>query len=266
MLTKFDNRYILPRMPALKKSLEKLGLNKNEVSVMAVLLASGPMLVATIAQEARLNRTTTYGVLKALVRDGLVATSKKRGADRFESIAPEQLPSYVERRREALAGTIAEVKEIVPQLKLLRSKGRSLPKVRFFEGEEGVRQAYEDTLGNNKEMRLRDITGVDAVFNRLGEKWVRSYMKKRADLGISCTDLAPESEWARKSKADDGKYLRTTKFLPAQYGFDAELSIYDDKVGIFSYSQEHPVALIIEDAIISDMMKKLFACLERTAI
>jgi len=75
-------------------------------------------------------------------------------------------------------------------------------------------------------------------------------------------DLAPESEWARKSKADDEKYLRVTKFLPAQYGFDAEISLYDNKVGIFSYAKENPVALIIEDDTISDAMRKLYAFIE----
>lgn len=232
---------------------------------MVVLLENGLMLVAAIAKTAGLNRSTTYGVLKLLSDKGLVSSIKRGVMVRYQSIAPDQLPAYIERRREILAETKQQVLELVPQLKLLRSKWKSLPKVQFFEGAEGVKQAYEDTLDNNKGKLLKDISGVDAAFRRLGSDWTKYYLQKRARMGIRCIDLAPESIQARKNKMDDEKYLRTTKFLPAQYGFEAELALYDNKVGIFSYAQENPVALIIEDDTVSDMMQKLFDYLETVA-
>lgn len=252
-------------LPPLKKALETIGLNKNEVAVLLVLLERGPSIVSTIAKAAGLNRSTTYGVLKLLSDKGLASSVKKEGVVRYQSIAPDQLPGYIERRRDVLAETKQQVAELVPQLKLLRSKGNTLPKVQFFEGEEGVKQAYEDTIENNKGKTLRDITGVDSIFRRLGEEWVQYYLKKRVRAGICCTDLAPESEWARKVKADEKKYLLNMKFLPAEAAFDGEVDIYDNKVAIFSYSQENPIALIIEDDTVSDMMKKIFDCLEKVA-
>ncbi len=251
--------------PAVTKALKDIGLSDKEVAVLVVLLEHGSMLVSAIAKQAKINRTTAYGLLKELMAKSLVSQVKKEGADRFQSIAPELLPAYIERRRDLLAESKKTVEEAVPQIKLLRTKGKSLPKVQFFEGAEGVQQAYEDTLENNKGKKLYDITGVDAAYRNLDPKFVDYYLSKRAKLGIECIDLAPESEWAHKSKADDNKYLRTTKLLPPQYKFDAELSIYDNKVGIFSYAQKNPVALIIEDDTISDMMKKLFDYMESTA-
>lgn len=252
-------------MPQLKKALETIGLSNNELAVLLVLLKDSPLYVARIACEAKLNRTTTYGVLKLLADRGLVSMDKKKGATRYQSIAPDQLPAHIERRRDTLAETKQQIAKLLPQLQLLRSKGKVLPKVQFFEGKDGVMQAYEDTIDNNKEKFLRDITGIDAVYTKLDQKFVQYYLAKRARLGVRCIDLVPESEWGRASKAQDDKYLRTTKFLPAESDFDAELSIYDNKVGIFSYSQENPMAILIEDETISHMMKKLFDCLEQSA-
>ncbi|MBI2025611.1 hypothetical protein HYT04_02390 [Candidatus Kaiserbacteria bacterium] len=252
-------------LPSLKKALETIGLNKNELAVLVVLLENSPKLVSTIARTAKLNRSTTYGVLKLLSDKGLASSVRKKGVIRYQSIVPDQLPGYIERRRDILAETKQQIAELVPQLNLLRSKGETLPKVQFFEGEEGMKQAYEDTLENNKGKLLKDISGIDAAFRRLGENWATYYLKKRSRLGIKASVLAPEGEWARKAKTDDTKYLRTTKFLPAKYGFDAELALYDNKIGIFSYARENPIALIIEDSTISDMMQKLFDCLETVA-
>lgn len=252
-------------MPAsLITSLRGIGLNINESVVLGVLLRGGSMYASRVGKEARLNRTTTYGILNELIEKGLVSKVKARSATQFQAISPELLPDYIAKRREDLKNREQELREAIPQLQLLRSKAHVLPKVQFFEGEEGVKQAYEDTLENNHEKYLRDITGVDAVFTRLGEKWVKYYQEKRTDFGIRCTDIAPESEWSKTSRGDDAKYLRTTRFLPAKYGFDAEISIYDNKVGIFSYAKENPVAVLIEDDTIADTMKKLFDYIEST--
>ena len=251
--------------PPLKKALETIGLNKNEVAILLVLLESGPMFVATIARAAKINRSTAYGVLKLLSDKGLASSIKKKGVVRYQSIAPEQLPGFIERRRDAPAGTKQKITARVPRLKLLRTKGKVLPRGQVFEGKEGVKQAYEDTIENNAGKLLKDISGVDAAVRTLGEDWANYYWKKRVKFGIKCIDLAPESEWARKIQVNDTKHLRTTKFLPAQYGFDAELALYDKKVGIFSYAQANPIALIIEDDTVSDMMQKLFDCLETVA-
>ena len=246
-------------LPILKSALENTGLTGKQTAVLGVLLENGgSMLVASIARAAKLNRTTTYDILKELVDKGLASRVKKEGAFRYQSIAPESLPSYVERRRDALEESKRELAELVPQIKLMQSKGRALPKVQFFEGREGMQQAYEDVLVNNNEKILRGITGMDAVYANFDIAWVEYFLKKRTRLGIHCIDLVPETEGGKRSKADDEKYFRTTKFLPQKYNFEGDISIYDNKVAIVSYARENPVAVIIEDDAIATMMKQVF--------
>ena len=254
-------------MPAsLIKSLRGLGLSISESVVLGILLQHGSMYASRVAKLARLNRTTTYGVLGELIEKGLVSKVQSRTATQYQAIPPEMLPAYAAKKRAEMVEHEKDLRDAIPNLLFLREKARVFPKVQFFEGEEGVKQAYEDTLENNPEKFLRDITGVDGVFTRFGDKWVQYYMDKRSKLGIRCTDLAPDSDWARKSKEDDGKYLRTTKLLPTEYFFDAEIALYGDKVGIFSYAKENPVAILIEDETISHAMKQLFDFIESKAI
>ena len=251
--------------PVIRKALKEIGLSDKESAVLLVLIEKGPLYAAAISKAAKLNRTTAYGILKELSSKGLVSQIKRDGADQWQSIAPELLPGYIERRRDALTESSKAVENALPQIKLLRTKGKALPKVQFFEGVDGLKQAYEDTLENNKEKRLRDITGIDAAFNLFDAAWIEYYLKKRAKLGVQCVDLVPDTDWGHKSKLDDEKYIRTTKFLPREHGFDAEVSIYDNKVGIFSYAENNPVAILIEDDTISHMMKTLFDFMAKNA-
>lgn len=246
-------------IPALKTGLESLGLNEKQIAVLSVLLKKGqPILVSSIAHAADLNRTTTYDILKELGGKGLVSHVERRGAMRYQAIAAELLPAYVERRREQLKETKERFEQAIPQLKLLQAHGNTLPQVQFFEGLEGVKQAYEDTLENNKEKKLFDFTGTDAIYQKMGTEWLEYYWKKRSRLGIECSVLAPDTEWSRLMQSEDRKYKRTTRLISKEFPFESEIDIYDDKVGIFTFSQERPIAVIIQDSTINSTLKAFF--------
>lgn len=249
--------------PTIKRALESIGLGDKEVRVLLVLLENGPMFAAAVARAAKLNRTTTYGILKELASKGLVSSSSG-AATKYQSIAPELLPAYIERRGNELLEMQKQVSEVVPQLKLLRAKGKILPKVQFFEGKEGIEQAYEDKLMNNQSKIIYEFTGMDAGYDKLGPKFVEYYLKKRTGLRIHSEYIATDTPFARKEALEDEKYLRKVKFIPPQYAMETEISIYDNKVSLTSFSAENPVTILIEDENLARTMKTLFDYIEST--
>ena len=245
-------------MPQLKKALEALGLSPKQISVMVFLLETGPSHVATIARSSKLNRTTAYGLLKELAELGLVTSAKQRGVLRYQSITPELLPSYIERKGKDLLDTKEEIAKLVPQIKLMRSKAHVLPKVQFFEGKEGIEQAYVDKLENNKAKVIYEFTGMDTTYEKLGASFADYYVKKRTGLKIKSEYIAPDTSFARKAAEDDEKYYRQVKFIPEQYKMDTEISVYDNKVSMTSFSGENPVTILIEDGNLARTMKNIF--------
>ena len=251
-------------MPQLKKALDTLGLGDKEVRVMMMLLETGASPVASIARAAKLNRTTAYGILKTLAESGLVTSSEQRGVLRYQSITPELLPAYIERRGKELLDTKEEVVKIIPQIKLMRSKARILPKVQFFEGKEGIEQAYVDKLENNTEKIIYEFTGMDTTYEKLGTSFTDYYVKKRTGSKIKSEYIAPDTPFARKEAENDEKYYREVIFIPAQYTMDTEISIYGNKVSMTSFSAENPVTILIEDENLARTMKNIFTYVRST--
>ena len=254
-----------PLMPQLRKALAVLGLGDKEIRVLTMLLENGPTQVASIARSAKLNRTTTYGILKILAEQGLVTSAEQRGVLRYQSIAPELLPSYIERRGKELLDTKEEVAKLVPQIKLLRSKSRALPKVQFFEGKEGIEQAYVDKLENNQGKVVYEFTGMDSTYEKLGPAFVDYYLKKRIGSKIKSEYIAPDTPFARKEAENDEKYYREVKFIPPEVKMDTEISIYDNKVSLTSFSAENPATILIEDENLARTMKNIFNYVQSTA-
>lgn len=248
----------------LQKILVSIGFSDNEARVLTVLLQEGTLRVRDIGSKIRINRTTVYGILKSLLKKGLVSTIIKYGVTEYQSIEPALLLQYVDRRKAELEERKKEVADILPQIRQIRENRNIFPKIYFFEGEEGIKQAYEDTLENNKGKQLLDLTGADAIYENMGQEWWEYYWQKRTRLNIQCKVIAPNTEWARVMKQRDREFKRLTRFIPREYLFRTEINIYDNRVAIFSFSKEKPLAVIIEDEAIADTLKTLFRYIENT--
>lgn len=244
---------------ALHTHLRALDLKDKEISILECLFShSQPQTATTISLASKLNRTTTYDILRELMKKGLISKSYQTGVAQYQAIDLSLLPNYIERRQTELASTKKKIEELLPQIALKQSHSDSFPRVRYFEGIDGVKQAYEETIRHNQNKTLFDFTGTDAVYKQMGMTWLHYYWQTRTDLGIFCEVIAPDTAWSRSMQKEDKKFLRNTKFIPNKYRFASEIDIYDNKVGIFSFTNEHPIAVIIEDQTIHDTLKTLF--------
>ncbi len=251
--------YTTAMPPAIKNALTKVGLSEKEITVVLVLLQNGPTLAAQVAKLAKLNRTTTYGLLKELAEKGLVSSVHKKGAaTRYQSIAPEMLPGYLERRRDELAESKKELEAVVEQVALLRAKSTVLPKVQYFEGQKGIEQAYMDLIEHNTQKHIYAFMGLEGIVKNMDPKFIDYFITTRMKDGIDAYCVVPKTQVGFEASQDDLKKMRYTRYIPADYDFNGEINIYDNRVAIFSYAKESPVGIIIEDATIAHAMKQIF--------
>ncbi|MBI5221565.1 MAG: MarR family transcriptional regulator, partial [Candidatus Magasanikbacteria bacterium] len=210
----------------IKKILLAIKLSPKEVDVLYLLLQYSPMKVADLAQKTRLNRTTIYGILKKLSTRGLVSSRERFGITEFISIDPVLLPSFLEQQREVLRTLQDEIKPLLSELSEARDNIRGLPKFQIFEGWDGLKQAYEDTLENNIGGVIWDFTSPGIIYENLDNVFMEYYMSKRAKLGIKCIQVASSDSWSKKTVDEDKKFLRHTMLIPPQFQFYTEFIIY----------------------------------------
>ena len=246
----------------LSEILAGLGVTASEAHVFLYLLQNEhAQRISTIAQRTKQNRTTLYGLLKSLSERGLVSSVEDRGILTYRAIQPHLLVDYIERAKEKLSADIKRIREMVPAIEEIRkSGGQSSPSIQFFHGVEGLKQAYEDTIKNNPSKFIYGFTGAEAIFNEysIDFEWVEHYIGRRAKAGVQWFDVATDGPASQKMKVRDHKDLRTTKALPPGYKFDIEMATYENKVLIASFAKEHPLAVLIEDEKIAELMKELF--------
>jgi sugar-specific transcriptional regulator TrmB len=237
----------------LKIHLQYFGFSTKEADVYIALLELGKGMVSKISLKAGINRTTGYDILNSLVAKGVVSISGKEPRQEYAAEQPESIITYLNTKAEETKLQIKKAEEVLPEFNLLHAK-KNRPKIRFYEGTEGLKHVYEDTLSSSTEIlayaTVEDVH--DGIPNYFPE-----YYKRRARKNISIRAIFPETPLAIERKNFDQEEKRETLLVPyEQYKSTPEINIYDDKIMIASWKEK--LGIIIESEEIATALKKIY--------
>lgn len=237
----------------LKINLQSFGFSEKEADVYVALLELGKGTVSKISQQAGINRTTGYDILGSLVNKKLVSVSGKEPKQEYAAEPPTAITEYLKRQILETEGYIKQAEKILPELILLHTI-ENRPKIRFYEGTDGLEYVYEDTLTSSEPIRA--YATVDDMHKAL-PNYFPKYYKRRAEKNISIRAIVPETPVGKERETHDVEEKREIAFVPAEkYYFSPEINIYDNKVMIASWREK--LGIIIESEEIADAMKKIY--------
>ena len=245
-------------MPELiKQLLKNLNFSEKEIQIYLALLEMGQAKAKEICRKTDLNRVTTYDILEQLLTKGLISKYKKRGVTYFNALEPDRLINYLERERDEYNTMIdnqeEKVKELLPQLISMQNIKTSKPKVQFFEGEKGMREAYEDTLASKG--TILAYANVDEV-HKGRHSYFPEYYKRRSAKDIFIRAVFMKSEMATELVSHNQEEKRDTRYMPEGVDFTPEINLYNNKMLVASWREK--MAVIIESKEMVDLQKIIF--------
>ena len=249
------------------KALYSLGFTEIEIKLYKELIASGQSKAANLSKILNINRPTVYASLDSLIQKGLVSKIKKGAVTIFLAQDPETLLSYLDREEAEIKKDFEnkrdELAESLVELKSIQYSSADRAQVKLFEGEKGMREAYEDTL------TAKDIILAYANVQTMHEglpKFFPEYYKRRAGADLHIRAILPKNKLSLERAKLDREEMRTSRFLPEDDTFSPEINIYNNKVLIASWKEQ--MALIIESRELAEfhrvMFERVWETLERT--
>lgn len=230
----------------LDEALKQFGLTEKEAKIYLALLELGVASVQKIAQKAKIARPTAYDILESLQNQSLVSVFEKGQKKQYSPTDPAIILDRTRQKSKNL-------EDIFPQLKALYNLPLEKPKVRFYEGIEGIRVILDEVLKEGKE--LFSIGSAEDIFGNLD--FFPAFVKKRVELGIQTKVILRDSKKARERQKLGSKELREVKIIPADYQFHALMMIFGNKVAMISLAKDY-VALLTESRELAAMQKELF--------
>jgi sugar-specific transcriptional regulator TrmB len=238
----------------IEEILEKIGLNKKEAKIYLAVLALGESTVLPIARKSGIQRTYCYDILNSLAQKGMVSYVEKRGRRRYAATEPKIV-------KRLLSDKLKEFDSVLPNLEGLYQKAPLRPKVRFFEGKEGIEILHEEILKETKEVWF---------FGSIAD-WARrfpnytDYVKRQIDKGIRIRDLVrPNDPTPLVYQKFYKKGQQEMRILPESSSFNTDNMLWNNKFVMISYGADL-YAVSIESAEIAQTMRIIYEILWKQA-
>jgi len=191
----------------LKITLQNFGFSEKESSVYIAVLKLGKGTVSEISRKAGINRTTGYDILNSLTIKGVISVSGKEPLQEYAAEPPRSVILYLRKESQKIEEHIKKSEEVVHDLELLYSL-KNRPKIRFYEGKEGLQHVYEDTLTSSE--TIRAYASVQDVHDAL-PNYFPEYYKRRAKKNIDIRAIFPCTEEALDLTKHDIDEKRETR-------------------------------------------------------
>lgn len=228
--------------------LSEAGLSQKEASLYVAGIELGEATIQRLAKNADIKRPTAYDIMDSLEKKGLFSSSIKGKKRYFIAEDPENVLGLLKTRERAFVRAL-------PELKVLFNTGGAKPRIRFYEGVEGLKAIYWDTLESKGTILV--YGSIDDMWGAMPKEFIREYVEERAKRKINIRGLVPNTPDAQEYVRRDKEELRHLILIPKErFTFSNEINIYNDKVAIFSFPER--IGIIIESKKITETQRAIF--------
>jgi HTH-type transcriptional regulator, sugar sensing transcriptional regulator len=229
--------------------LEELGLSNAEAKIYLALLELGESKTGKLIDRTKLQSSTVYHILGALLEKGLISYILKGKIKYYQAESPDTLLSFLEDKKQKL-------NKIIPQLKEKERLSKHKQTAKVYEGVKGLQAAYNDILTTMK--KGEEYYFFQFPVKKLNNKelilFFRNYHLKRSAKGIKVRGLAsPKLRKITKEVWD----MPHTKVRFIEEPAPTVVVIYKNKVLTLDW-KDRPVAFVMESEEIASSYKKFF--------
>lgn len=229
-------------------TLKQIGIDEKQARIYLACLELGGSSIKEMAKKAGIKRTTIYDIIDDMVNSGLIKVTTKGKKKKYIASEPDEVRAIL-RKREAI------FEQIMPQLGLINNSGSMKPKVWFYEGIEGLKKVYDDTLEHDNAIMYQWAS--NDIFDAIEAEWLYDYVKRRVKNKIQALCIATNSPEIRDFQAKDKKQLREIRIVSKDlFPFKIELDVYGNRVAMISGRDKFGV--IIESKAIASTLEMVF--------
>lgn len=232
----------------------------EESAIYLSLVNHGPQSASALSSSTLVKRTYVYAVCKSLINQGLVKEEKKGKTTFFAPLSPDHLLTIAEDQKQKAILATRTLEQFLPELKTKYSNIEVKPVISYYEGLEGIKKVYLDTLTSPITEPLLALVETSKVHPDIYDWVTQTYVHKRIEAGINVKAIVASGSKTKAYTQLDPKELRETKIIDGKnFPFEHEINLYGHKLAIINHNKNTtPIGIIIENEYIATTFRSWF--------
>lgn len=229
------------------------GFTDKEAKIYLAALEMGEATIGGIATRTRLKRSTVYSLVEELLNRGILSIQKRRGVKRISALPPQVL---IERFRHAMG--LAE--NALPALLDMAYSSPLKPRVRFYEGVEGIKEVLLEVNNASKTEPGMIFTDYDLMPKEIFD-FIRQLVPNRQSKKNFLRIIVPFNPRNIAVQKEEHK-LHYAEHRIANFPVEnnpIELTLFGNtKIGFLSFTKNELFAVVVDSKAIYHTLKNLF--------
>ncbi len=238
--------------------LKDIGLTTDEIEIYSSLIRTGPQSAIALSKSTKVKRTYVYAVSESLVKRGLVSKEIKGRTTIFHPRSPDMLLSLAQTKKEKVIASANALESILEELKTSYRSIETRPVVTYFEGVEGVKKVYQDTLKYpGPLLALAQVSEVDEKVH----EWLKTeYVSARKKANLNVKVIISSGGWATGYSKLNAEELRETRQIDStKFPLAQEINIYGDKLALINnQANTNLLGIIIDHPLVAQTFRSWF--------
>lgn len=231
------------------EALELLGLDEKEQRFYLAALELGRASVSSVAAKAGVGRTLGYDILQRLQERGFLTHVDGEGGRLVVAEDPRSLLQDFDRKRQA-------IEDIVPELRSLFAGHASKPRVRVYDGVDGIRRALLETLDCASKtlygvLSMRELVEVPSI------EWMETFIRKRVERGVKLLVVRSAARETEAIWPSSTEQLRELRYAPPELDLSMTMYVSDNKV-VYVSSKRENYAIVVDSIDFAKFARMLF--------
>jgi sugar-specific transcriptional regulator TrmB len=250
--------------PSAHESLSLLGIKKTAQDVFAHLLKHGPTLVADIATAMHMPKSTIYDTLSELLGQSLVVEYSDERGKRFAAISAEEVDALYKKKITELTSASQMLTAFMKDTAQVSDVAQ--PRVRFYFGAEGIRQAFRDTMWHERCKETFLMWSTQEMIKILGPEFSQWHSEQRLRFKVQMYVIRKSTD--RKMEVAKGDHAplvsskgwssdRDIRYAPKKTDWSMNYWIYDNTC-LFAASGTEQFAFVVHSKEFAGLMKLLW--------
>ena len=246
---------MLQEIIQIKNILNEVGFSSKEQQIYLALVEAGnPLPASRIARVTHISRQNCYALLENLIKKGAVYTALDGNIRRFSAGSPDNIAFALEHKRKDLDAQKQKVQSLKPLLNKLSPKQISLPEVKYFEGEAGIKALYSEVV-SHKDDTIRALSTAELA-EYLGSAYIQDVIVKNRVKNNLYSKILIAPGFPKKFHNTSKKLKRESRLAPFTKA-SANVVIIKDSVYFISF-KSNPFGLVVRSKYIVEVLTAVF--------
>ncbi|NCU41730.1 MAG: hypothetical protein EOM19_03325, partial [Candidatus Moranbacteria bacterium] len=221
---------------SLLKDLQSIGLDEKEALTYIATLEIGKGTAQEISKKSKVNRPTTYFVLKRLAKWGLVTPQNQEKKQVFFPENPSQIKNILQQQEDALNKKKEGLDALIHKLESINAAKTDEPIVKYYLGKKEIIRMAKESFSKKKPGSQMWLAHSEDTLSKFLLQEERSSLKNKRLA--SKTPLLIIYSTQSGLPVNNKKGLCVACISEKEYPLPADIAIYDDKIRIASFEDD----------------------------